>query len=693
MPTVNLSPIFNGWQGFSINGLPLAGGFINTYVAGTVTPLATYTTNVGNVANSNPIQLDASGHPPFEIWLIQGLSYKFVVTDALGLNPITYDNITGIGDQTALLAYEALLASSAGSSQIGFIQSGGVATDLQTRGRLEVWSFDFGHSPAASAIANDAALLAAITAVFNAGGGTIRVSPGTYQHISVIFNWTAGISVNIVGSGQKAVYLQKSGATTTPVLDLSVNIGVLDVYSTISDMTIIGNAKAHHGLRATRLANITTRNLGTQACDVGVEKVGCLVDLHERPEWSGNNIGMRARKNTAGGNIFCNQTVIVHGSIRGNSTFGIDLGDSSNMKLDSVKLDTNGTAGNTATGGMMVRDTVDDESGFSQLLLENCYFEANLGRTFQTENATGLDLTMINVLLASAESNRSANIGAIHTVRMTNCQAASPGDTVVIGACASSVVEGGVINTLTDSSTRQTRQPYTNASGLQRDSVTSFTVGASGLRIDSTVAVKNNLGTFTQGDTIVTFQDGAGSGNVIGLYATNGANGNAAATCLRTGVHSVNGRSINSGGTINAAGADYAEYIRKAEDCGVIPKGAIVGITADGFLTDRWANAVAFMIKSTNPSLVGGDGWGSNLEGNELEAARQQVDRIAFAGQVPVNVWGAQPGDYIVPMQGADGGITAIPVTSATFDQYRQSVGRVIAIEADGRARIIVKVS
>ena len=32
------------------------------------------------------------------------------------------------------------------------------------------------------------------------------------------------------------------------------------------------------------------------------------------------------------------------------------------------------------------------------------------------------------------------------------------------------------------------------------------------------------------------------------------------------------------------------------------------------------------------------------------EAARQTVDRIAFAGQVPVNVTGATPGQYIIPV-------------------------------------------
>lgn len=75
-----------------------------------------------------------------------------------------------------------------------------------------------------------------------------------------------------------------------------------------------------------------------------------------------------------------------------------------------------------------------------------------------------------------------------------------------------------------------------------------------------------------------------------------------------------------------------------------------------------------------------------------LEAARQKVDRIAIAGRVPVNVLGAQPGDYIVPVQ--DGaGIKGIAVheDDLSMKQYLRAVGRVIAIEADGRAYVMVK--
>ena len=98
MPAVNLSPLFNASQEFTAGGLVLAGGLLTTYNAGTSTPLATYTTSIGNIANSNPIQLGPDGRPPGEIWLAVGLAYKFILTDSLGLNPLSFDNIFGIND-------------------------------------------------------------------------------------------------------------------------------------------------------------------------------------------------------------------------------------------------------------------------------------------------------------------------------------------------------------------------------------------------------------------------------------------------------------------------------------------------------------------------------------------------------------------------------------------------------------------
>ena len=94
--SVNLSPIGNGFQFFTTTGIPLNGGYIYTYAAGTTTPTATYTTSAGTIANTNPIQLGTDGRPPNEIWLTSGTNYKFVLADS-GNNVIqTYDNLYGI---------------------------------------------------------------------------------------------------------------------------------------------------------------------------------------------------------------------------------------------------------------------------------------------------------------------------------------------------------------------------------------------------------------------------------------------------------------------------------------------------------------------------------------------------------------------------------------------------------------------
>lgn len=228
--------------------------------------------------------------------------------------------------------------------------------------------------------------------------------------------------------------------------------------------------------------------------------------------------------------------------------------------------------------------------------------------------------------------------------------------------------------------------------------------------------------------------------------------------CLKVG-SMTNGRSLNLAGTVNVAGADYAEYMKKAPDCGIIAKGQIIGLDVEGYVTDKWTNSISFAVKTTNPSYVGGDTWscedavGKRPEAPTrtrdeteqllvseaiaatdttpaldavyrtviirpgdtdqewaakeadhaaamaafeaaLDTARQTVDRISFCGQVPVNVRGAAPGQYIIPIQAGDGiaGISMLE-SDMTLEQYMRAVGKVIATESDGRARIVVKVA
>ena len=103
---VNLSPLAGaGWQFFSDNGVPLSGGLLYTYAAGTTTPLATYTTNAGNVAHSNPIVLNSVGRVSTgEVWITTQVSYKFVLYDSTNVLIATWDNIIA-GETAATLFY------------------------------------------------------------------------------------------------------------------------------------------------------------------------------------------------------------------------------------------------------------------------------------------------------------------------------------------------------------------------------------------------------------------------------------------------------------------------------------------------------------------------------------------------------------------------------------------------------------
>lgn len=96
--SVNPSPI-GGYaaQFFDNNGVILSGGKIYTYAAGTTTPQATYTSASGVTPHSNPIVLDSAGRVPGgEIWLTDGLVYKFVIETSNGILIGSYDNITGV---------------------------------------------------------------------------------------------------------------------------------------------------------------------------------------------------------------------------------------------------------------------------------------------------------------------------------------------------------------------------------------------------------------------------------------------------------------------------------------------------------------------------------------------------------------------------------------------------------------------
>lgn len=140
----------------------------------------------------------------------------------------------------------------------------------------------------------------------------------------------------------------------------------------------------------------------------------------------------------------------------------------------------------------------------------------------------------------------------------------------------------------------------TNTIAVGKASSATVTVDIQGKGTETVLSIRNSAATafFGSGQADQTLATGA----------------NAADHALIVNDDNVTGRSINASGTLNASGADYAEYEFKALGCGDIAKGDIIGFNIDGLLTDKFSEAVSFAIKSSDPAYVGGDRWGTEVE-------------------------------------------------------------------------------
>lgn len=84
--TTSLAPFIK--QFFDDNsGIPLSGGKLFSYLAGTTTKVTTYTDSTGGTPNTNPIILNTRGEA--NVWLTPGVSYKFTLSPSTDTDPPT----------------------------------------------------------------------------------------------------------------------------------------------------------------------------------------------------------------------------------------------------------------------------------------------------------------------------------------------------------------------------------------------------------------------------------------------------------------------------------------------------------------------------------------------------------------------------------------------------------------------------
>jgi hypothetical protein len=235
---VNLSPVGGAAvQFFDNSGNVLTGGKLYTYLAGTTTPAATFTSNTGLIFHSNPIILDAAGRVPAggEIWLTNGQEYKFVLETSTNVQLLSVDNISGNGDPTSLFytpAPDSLLAPGPltvksaldqitndedGSSTIGFIQAGlsAVARTAQSKMRETISVKDFGavgDGTTDDTVAIQAAIDAAATIGHSSNYGAAVFFPSGRYIISATIDLPGAQYVSLFGEGKPSIISWDGGS-------------------------------------------------------------------------------------------------------------------------------------------------------------------------------------------------------------------------------------------------------------------------------------------------------------------------------------------------------------------------------------------------------------------------------------------------------------------------------------------------
>lgn len=237
------------------NGVPMAGGWLFSYIAGTSTPLPTYTDASGSSANPNPVPLDSAGRAA--IWLGSS-AYKLVLQDASFNTVWTVDNV-----QTDLGAL-ATAGASTGSALVGFLQAGtgAVARTAQDKMRELISVKDFGAKGDGST--DDTAAIQRCldyAQTFTAGIGCEVVFPNGQYNYSALFISNGNVSLR----GEGKVLLVKTSGTGTGLLISGASgtiygISLSNLYFSCNVHQVSGTTLYLNNLSQTSLEGITFTN-------------------------------------------------------------------------------------------------------------------------------------------------------------------------------------------------------------------------------------------------------------------------------------------------------------------------------------------------------------------------------------------------------------------------------------------------
>lgn len=254
--------------------------------------------------------------------------------------------------------------------------------------------------------------------------------PGTYlTSTGHTVTYSASKKFQIRGAGCGATTFRKTGANTGAVFKFTISSGsFLELNLHLSDFAVEApGLSAVNGIEFDAAALVTMTRIRGNNCAIGMKGFGLLVSVLQDVDFSNNAIGMQFRRATAGSQPYAN-LVVLHGRCRanGNVNWGLDYGQGSGLIIKGfLDAESNGTAGDTGTGGIIIRDTIDDEFGVGVVDIDGLWLESNKGHSFIMQGASNAHLRMNNVTVLSQESTRAITIGAIRSATFSLVTATS----------------------------------------------------------------------------------------------------------------------------------------------------------------------------------------------------------------------------------------------------------------------------
>lgn len=217
-------PIF---RAFTSAGLPLAGGLLYTYAAGSLTPQSTYQAD-GSTTNANPVVLDSTGSATVRL---QSLGYKFILKDSGGATQWTEDNYVPIGDSptfSGTITCAALVASGNVSAATLTVSGASTTGAISASGKLSVAAAALTPTVAIGTVTTTLTVNCSLGNVFTVTMGG-NVAAGSFTQTNPTSGQTLNIYLTQDGTGTRTLGLTGLKWVGGTVPSLSTAIGAVDL--------------------------------------------------------------------------------------------------------------------------------------------------------------------------------------------------------------------------------------------------------------------------------------------------------------------------------------------------------------------------------------------------------------------------------------------------------------------------------